>query len=115
MRRVEGIVVVQTSSWRVFRLAGSVDAAGEVEGHDRPRVARDATQLTEICFIEAAVRDFFEQIIWPGGERRCRRCADASTHVASRAKMPYRCRDCCGYFLVKTVTVMARLPLRVRT
>ncbi len=62
---------------------------------------------------EAAARQWFEAIVWPGGERFCPHCGTDNNHECSHAKMPYRCRDCKRYFSVKTGTVMARskLPL----
>ena len=60
---------------------------------------------------EEAARKWFEDIIWPGGERFCPSCESMNTHECSHAKMPYRCRDCRKYFSVKTGTVMANSPI----
>ncbi len=62
---------------------------------------------------EEAARQWFEAIVWPGGERYCPHCGTDNNHECTHAKMPYRCRDCKRYFSVKTGTVMARskLPL----
>ncbi len=62
---------------------------------------------------EEAARQWFEDIVWPDGERFCPHCGTDNNHECKHAKMPYRCRDCKRYFSVKTGTVMARskLPL----
>ncbi|MDE2879672.1 IS1595 family transposase [Candidatus Palauibacter soopunensis] len=70
--------------------------------------------LAEKFPTENAARDWFETIIWPKGERRCPRCGSVNTHAASHARMPYRCRDCRGYFSVKTGTFMEGSPLSPR-
>ena len=72
-------------------------------------------ELAEMFPDEAAARQWFEGILWPGGERLCTRCGSANTHEASHAKMPYRCRDCRRYFSVKAGTVMEGSPLPLRT
>ena len=63
---------------------------------------------------EAAASKWFEAILWPDGKRYYPCCGSDSTLEASHAKMPYRCRDCKKYFLVKTGTVMARSPVSLR-
>ena len=60
---------------------------------------------------EACARAWFENIIWPNGDRYCPECASVDTYECKHAKMPYRCRDCGKYFSVKTGTVMAGSPI----
>ena len=71
-------------------------------------------ELSEMFPDEDAARSWFENILWPTGERFCPRCGSADTHEASHKKMPYRCRDCRSYFSVKTCTVMEGSPLPLR-
>lgn len=68
-------------------------------------------ELTRMFPDEQAARDWFENILWPDGERTCPRCESTNTHECKHAKMPYRCRDCRKYFSVKTGTVMAGSPI----
>ncbi len=70
--------------------------------------------LAELFPTEEAARRWFEEIVWPNGERYCPRCASLDTYRCKHAKMPYRCRDCGKYFSVKTGTVMAGSPLPLR-
>ena len=62
---------------------------------------------------EYGARDWFESVVWPD-DRCCPRCGSVDTHDAGHNNMPYRCRDCRGYFSVKTGTVIenSNLPLR---
>ncbi len=60
---------------------------------------------------ETAAREWFEEILWPNGVRRCPSCNGTSSYECAHAKMPYRCRDCGKYFSVKTATVMAGSPI----
>lgn len=71
-------------------------------------------ELAEMFPTEDAARAWFEEIIWPTGDRPCPRCGSIDTHECSHAKMPYRCRDCRKYFGVKTGTVMAGSPLPLK-
>ena len=71
-------------------------------------------ELAEMFPDEDAARSWFENILWPTGERYCPRCGSADTHEASHKKMPYRCRDCRSYFSVKTGTVMEGSPIPLR-
>lgn len=71
-------------------------------------------ELAEKFPTEEAARKWFEQIVWPNGDRHCPRCASLDTYRCKHAKMPYRCRDCGKYFSVKTATVMAGSPLPLR-
>jgi len=62
---------------------------------------------------EASAVKWFEGVIWPT-ERACGHCGSVDTYrVKSGKPMPYRCRDCKGYFSVKTGTLMAGSPLPV--
>ena len=86
-------------------------------GHSAPgRSHRNGIGIMEFCEAfpdEDAARDWFENIVWPGGERHCPECGSRDI-AASKGRMPYRCRDCNKYFSVKTATVMAKshIPLR---
>ena len=60
---------------------------------------------------EDAARRWFEELLWPNGERRCPSCGSDDTHECAHATMPYRCRACRRYFSVRTGTVMAGSPL----
>ena len=71
-------------------------------------------ELAEMFPTEEAAREWFEEIVWPNGNRHCPRCASLGTYRCKHAKMPYRCRDCGKYFSVKTGTVMAGSPLPLR-
>lgn len=70
--------------------------------------------LTQMFPDEDAARKWFEQNLWPEG-RHCPRCGNVNTYACSHARMPYRCRDCCKYFSIRTGTVMAGSPLPLRT
>ena len=62
---------------------------------------------------EAAVERMFERARW-GDDVCCPKCGSLSVIPRpSRKPAPYRCRDCRGYFSVKTGTVMhgSNLPL----
>ncbi len=64
---------------------------------------------------EEAARDWFESIMWPTGEMACLKCGSTNAYrVKSGTPQPYRCRDCRGYFSLKTNTALAgsNLPLR---
>ena len=63
---------------------------------------------------EAATR-WFEECVWPNGERHCGKCGSVRTREVPNAKpMPYWCTDCRSYFSVRTGTPMARsnIPMR---
>ena len=72
-------------------------------------------ELGDLFPTEDAAREWFEKMLWPGGEQACPGCGSLDTHECKHAKMPYRCRDCRKYFSVKTGTVMAGSPLSLRT
>ena len=56
---------------------------------------------------DAAAEAWFEAQRWPDGERFCPDCGSTNYRIiASRKPMPYRCRDCRGYFSVLKGTVM---------
>lgn len=64
---------------------------------------------------DAAAEKFFEKKIWENG-RYCPDCGSVDTAaVESRKPMPYRCRDCGGYFSVKKASVMRASRLGCRT
>lgn len=71
-------------------------------------------QLMDMFPDEAAAVAFFEEAIWPDGERFCGHCGSTRTREASHPKMPYWCSDCRSYFSVRTGTAMqnSRVPLR---
>ena len=72
-------------------------------------------ELFDMFPSEESARDWFEQIRWPDGERRCPRCDFDNTRPVTGANaMPYWCGSCRRYFSVKTGTVMeaSNLPLR---
>ena len=60
---------------------------------------------------EASARKWFEDIIWPDGERFCPGCGCNNTYECRHVKMPFRCRDCKKYFSVKTGTIMSNSPI----
>lgn len=70
-------------------------------------------KLMELFPTERAAYKWFESIFWPNG-RVCPKCGSTRTHEASHNNMPYRCRDCRGYFHLTTGTLMenTKLPLR---
>ena len=55
---------------------------------------------------EAAAKEWFEEIRWPGGNRYCPRCYSFRTREASHKTMPYWCSDCRKYFSVKIGMIM---------
>ncbi len=64
-------------------------------------------QLTRMFPNEEAAASWFEATIWSCG-RFCGKCGSVNTHrVKSGKPMPYRCRDCRGYFSIRTGTVMS--------
>lgn len=73
-------------------------------------------ELNDMFPDEAAAVKWFEEMRWPTEEdRHCPHCGGRRIHVTKNAKpMPYRCKDCRGYFSVRTGTTMesSRLPLR---
>lgn len=63
---------------------------------------------------ETAV-EWFESVRWPERNIHCPHCGGQHiSHVQNQKPMPYRCRECRGFFNVRTNTVMqgTRLPLR---
>ncbi|MCY3970636.1 MAG: IS1595 family transposase [Acidobacteria bacterium] len=59
---------------------------------------------------EAAAR-WFESVFWPDGVKWCPHCGGDDTHACKHPTMPYRCRECRGYFGLRTGTIMAKSPL----
>ena len=71
-------------------------------------------QVMDMFPDEAAATRWFESHMWATG-RCCGKCGSLNTHEVANAKpMPYRCRDCRGYFSVRTGTALERskVPLR---
>lgn len=72
-------------------------------------------QMTDMFPTDEAVTEWFEECVWPDGERRCGKCGSANTReVPNGRPMPYWCTDCRSYFSVRTGTPMARsnIPMR---
>ena len=70
--------------------------------------------LWEMFPDEVSAEKWFEATLWPG-ERCCGKCGSVTTsEVPNRRPMPYWCKDCRGYFSVRTGTAIARsnVPLR---
>ena len=64
-------------------------------------------QLLNMFPDDATAEQWFEEQRWPNGERHCPDCGSVNYAVVkSRKPMPYRCRDCRGYFSVKKGTAM---------
>ncbi len=58
---------------------------------------------------EQAARQWFEEQLWPAGQRACPRCGSTQTRpVPHENPMPYHCADCRQYFSVRTGTALAR-------
>ena len=56
---------------------------------------------------DAAAERWFEEQRWQGDNRECPDCGSGRYQtVSDRDPMPYRCRDCHGYFSVKKGTLM---------
>ena len=71
-------------------------------------------ELSEMFPDEKSAREWFEKERW-GGQRCCSHCGSIRTsESAHHKKMPYRCKDCHGYFSVRTGTLMesSKVPLR---
>ena len=59
--------------------------------------------------------DWFESLLWPDGEMACLKCGSVNAYrVKSGKPQPYRCRDCRGYFSLKTGTALAGSNLTLR-
>ncbi len=71
-------------------------------------------QLMDMFPDEAAAVAWFEEAVWPDGQRYCGHCGSARTREASHPKMPCWCTDCRSYFSVRTGAAMrnSRVPLR---
>ena len=71
---------------------------------------------------EKAAVSWFERLRWPEAEpgensteRACPKCGSFGTYAVKAGKpMPYRCRDCKGYFSAKTGTALeaSNVPMR---
>ena len=72
-------------------------------------------QMMDMFPTDEAATKWFEDCIWPDGERHCGKCGSTRTREVPNAKpMPYWCTDCRSYFSVRTGTPMARsnIPMR---
>jgi len=72
-------------------------------------------QVMDMFPTEEADVAWFEDVIWPDGERHCGKCGSARTREVPNAKpIPYWCTDCRSYFSVRTGTPLARsnVPMR---
>ena len=72
-------------------------------------------QVMDMFPTEEAAVSWFEDSIWPDGERHCGHCGSERTREVPNAKpMPYWCTDCRSYFSVRTGTPMqnSRVPMR---
>ncbi|MXW97144.1 MAG: IS1595 family transposase [Acidimicrobiaceae bacterium] len=89
----------------------------EVETHKAPgrshRQGIDLIELMDRFDSDDAARVWFESIIWPDG-RICGHCDSTNTIEAVHRSMPYRCRDCSGYFSVKTGTAIESSKIGLR-
>ena len=89
----------------------------EVETHKAPgrshRQGIDMIELMDRFPTDEAARVWFESVIWPDG-RRCGHCDSTNTFEAQHRSMPYRCRDCSGYFSVKTGTAIEPSKIGLR-
>ena len=98
--------------------AANAAAAGRGTGGKGPgRPYRKALSLVEVAALvpdEEAARKWFEDQLWPDGERWCTRCGSCRTTKASHKTMPYWCSDCRSYFSVKTGSVMESSKLSLR-
>ena len=79
---------------------------------------RDGISLLELADLfphEAAAQSWFEDQVWPQGERTCPRCGSDHTNSVPNARpMPYHCADCRKYFSVKTGTAFERSKVSLR-
>ena len=82
------------------------------------RSYREGISLMELADLfpdEDAARDWFESLLWPDGEMCCLKCGSVNAYrVKSGKAQPYRCRDCRGYFSLKTGTALAGSNLTLR-
>lgn len=72
-------------------------------------------QMKDMFPTDEAATKWFEDCIWPNGERTCGKCGSERTSVVKSGKpMPYHCKDCRGYFSVRTGTPMqaSNIPMR---
>ena len=88
--------------------------AGKAPGKSH-REGISMMQLAQMFPDEAAAAAWFEETLWPDGQRYCGRCGSVDTKAVPNARpMPYWCRGCKAYFSVRTGTTIekSRLPLR---
>ena len=78
------------------------------------RVGMPLFEVMDMFPDDKAAEAWFASIRWPD-EVACGRCGSLNVLVgAKHPTMPYRCRDCKGYFSVKTGTVMEDSKLGYR-
>ena len=66
-------------------------------------------KLTQMFPDEASAVKWFEETLWPTGERHCGHCGGLDTKEVPNAKpMPYWCRACKSYFSVRTGTTLEK-------
>ena len=72
-------------------------------------------EMMDLFPTNEAATEWFEECVWPEGQRCCGHCGSTNTKEVPNAKpMPYWCPDCRSYFSVRTGTPMARsnIPMR---
>ncbi len=72
-------------------------------------------ELAEMFPDEAAATAWFEDLVWPDGNRSCPRCGcDETKPAAATSGLPYYCPDCKRAFSVRIGTALERskVPLR---
>ncbi len=72
-------------------------------------------QMMDMFPTEESAVKWFEDCIWPSGNRTCPKCGcDGTREVPNAKPMPYWCKSCRSYFSVRTSTPMARsnIPMR---
>ena len=79
---------------------------------------RDGISLLELHRLfpdEDSARKWFENIVWPDGEKYCPRCGCNDTQKSTHKTMPYRCRPCRRFFSVRLGTVLESSKLSLQT
>ena len=70
--------------------------------------------LSEMFPTEQAARKWFEESVWAGA-RCCPKCGSVKISETPNGKpMPYWCKDCRGYFSVRTGTAMEQSRISLR-
>lgn len=80
------------------------------------RTGINIMRMADMFATEQRAVEWIEVWRWPDGNLVCPKCgsAEGAYRVKTGKPMPYRCRDCRGYFSVKTGTAMedSKLPLQ---